>query len=123
MKKVLIVDDSQLSRSYHSSVMKNAGFVTETAADGAAALEKLMLEPFDLILTESVFSISGRGVGLDVVRKTIERLRGTLTVETSVGFGTEFRLRLPATVLISRGIVIEAEQQEYILPIDSVLDL
>jgi two-component system, chemotaxis family, chemotaxis protein CheY len=65
MKKVLIVDDSQLSLSYHSSVMKNAGFVTETAADGAAALEKLMLEPFDLILTD----INMRGMdGYEFIR-------------------------------------------------------
>jgi two-component system chemotaxis response regulator CheY len=66
MKKVLIVDDSQLSRSYHSSVMKNAGFVTETAADGAVALEKLMLEPFDLILTD----INMRGMdGFEFIRR------------------------------------------------------
>jgi two-component system, chemotaxis family, sensor kinase CheA len=96
--------------------------VEEAAMMDDASLVDLIFRP-GFSTARSVSSVSGRGVGLDVVRKTIERLRGTLTVESSAGFGTEFRLRLPATVLISRGIVIEAEQQEYILPLDSVLDL
>jgi chemotaxis protein histidine kinase CheA len=72
---------------------------------------------------QNVSSVSGRGVGLDVVRNTIEKLRGDLTVESSAGKGTDFRLRLPATVLISRGILLEAGMEEFILPIDSVRDL
>jgi two-component system chemotaxis response regulator CheY len=52
MKRVLIVDDSKLSRNYHSYVMQNAGFAVDTANDGAAAMEKLMLESFDAVLTD-----------------------------------------------------------------------
>ena len=66
MKRVLIVDDSRLSRNYHSSVMRNAGFVVDTASDGAAALEKLMLEPVDVILTD----INMRGMdGYEFIRR------------------------------------------------------
>ena len=96
--------------------------VEEAAMMDDASLSDLIFRP-GFSTAQSVSSVSGRGVGLDVVRKTIERLRGTLTVESSIGSGTDFRLRLPATVLISRGIVIESEQQEYILPIESVRDL
>jgi two-component system chemotaxis response regulator CheY len=52
MKRVLIVDDSKLSRNYHSYVMQNAGFAVDTANDGAAAMEKLLLESFDAVLTD-----------------------------------------------------------------------
>jgi two-component system, chemotaxis family, chemotaxis protein CheY len=70
MKRVLIVDDSQLSRNYHSYVMRDAGFEVETADGGAAALEKLMLERFDLVLTD----INMRGMdGYDLIR----RMRGS----------------------------------------------
>jgi two-component system chemotaxis sensor kinase CheA len=96
--------------------------VEEAAMMDDASVGNLIFRP-GFSTARSISSVSGRGVGLDVVRKTIERLRGTLTVESSVGSGTDFRLRLPATVLISRGILIESEQQEYILPIDSVRDL
>ena len=66
MKRVLIVDDSRLSRNYHSYVMRNAGFAVDTAGDGAAALEKLMLEPFDVILTD----INMRGMdGYEFIRR------------------------------------------------------
>ena len=66
MKRVLIVDDSRLSRNYHSSVMRNAGFAVETASDGADALEKLMLEPVDVILTD----INMRGMdGYEFIRR------------------------------------------------------
>jgi two-component system chemotaxis response regulator CheY len=106
MKRVLIVDDSQLSRNYHSYVMRNAGFVAETANDGASALEKLMLEPFDLILTD----INMRGMdGYEFIR----RVRGSeltqvpiviISTEKSdadkrLGFeaGANFCLAKPAT--------------------------
>jgi two-component system chemotaxis sensor kinase CheA len=101
-----------------------AGLISaeEAAIMDDASLRELIFRP-GFSTARSVSSVSGRGVGLDVVRKTIERLRGTLTVESSAGSGTDFRLRLPATVLISRGILIGCEHEEYILPIDSVRDL
>jgi two-component system chemotaxis sensor kinase CheA len=101
-----------------------AGIVSteEAALMDEASLRDLIFRP-GFSTAQSVSSVSGRGVGLDVVRSTIERLRGTLTIESSLGAGTDFRLRLPATVLISRGILIASELEEYILPIDSVRDL
>jgi len=106
MKKVLIVDDSKLSRSYHSSVMKNAGFATDVASDGAAALEKLMLEPFDLILTD----INMRGMdGYELIRRVREGDFAQIPIviisteqgeiDRRLGFeaGADFCLAKPAT--------------------------
>ncbi|MCX8069056.1 MAG: response regulator [Thermodesulfovibrionales bacterium] len=52
MKKVLVVDDSQVVRGFHGNLLKSAGFKVETAVDGADALEKALRKEFDLILTD-----------------------------------------------------------------------
>ena len=52
MKKILIVDDSQLVRNFHSYIVQEAGFAVTTALDGADALEKCFRDRFDLILTD-----------------------------------------------------------------------
>ena len=52
MSKILIVDDSQLVRNFHSYIVKEAGFEVTTAIDGADALEKCFREHFDIILTD-----------------------------------------------------------------------
>ena len=52
MQKILIVDDSQLVRNFHSYIVKEAGFAVTTALDGADALEKCFRDRFDLILTD-----------------------------------------------------------------------
>ena len=51
-KKVLIVDDSEMVRNFHSYILRDAGFEVRTAADGAEALEIFLKEPFDLIITD-----------------------------------------------------------------------
>lgn len=66
MKRILVVDDSQLSRNYHSYILKSAGYVVETAAGGAEALEKMMLDRYDTILTD----INMRGMdGYEFIRR------------------------------------------------------
>ncbi len=51
-KKVLIVDDSEMVRNFHSYILRDAGFEVQTAADGAEALEKFLSDTFDLIITD-----------------------------------------------------------------------
>ena len=66
MKRVLIVDDSQLSRNYHSFILTGAGYEVETARDGAEALEKVLSETFQAILTD----INMRGMdGYEFIRR------------------------------------------------------
>ena len=94
----------------------------QAASLDAVALRDLIFHP-GFSTAEAVSSVSGRGVGLDAVRNTVTKLRGRLTVDSAIGKGTSFQLRLPATILISRGILLHAGAEEYILPIDSVRDL
>ena len=65
---------------------------------------------------EKVTEISGRGVGLDVVRRAVERLRGRIEVQSSEGQGCAFIMRMPLTMAITDGMVVKVGSQRYILP-------
>jgi two-component system chemotaxis sensor kinase CheA len=71
--------------------------------------------------TSSIITdISGRGVGMDVVRKNVEELHGTLEVEFEPGGGTIFTTTLPLTLASSRGLLVKAGEQTFALPLTSV---
>ena len=69
-----------------------------------------------------VTNISGRGVGLDVVRKQIEKLNGTATVWSELGVGTRITIKLPLTLAIIQGLLIRVGEDTYAIPITSVMD-
>jgi len=69
---------------------------------------------------ETVTAVSGRGVGMDVVRRNIERLRGKIEIETAVGEGSTFRIKLPLTMAIIDGLVVRVGADRFILPSTSV---
>lgn len=65
---------------------------------------------------ETITDVSGRGVGMDVVRGSISRLRGRIEVESVVGVGTTFRIYLPLTLAIIDGMLVGVGEQRFILP-------
>ncbi len=69
---------------------------------------------------DSVTQISGRGVGMDVVDAEIRRLGGTLGINTEVGRGTRFNIRLPVTLAINQAVLVETGDDVYAIPIASV---
>ncbi len=71
---------------------------------------------------ESVTDVSGRGVGLDVVLKSIEALHGLIEVETVSGVGTKFIIQLPLTLAIISVLLVEAGSETYALPLSSVVE-
>lgn len=71
---------------------------------------------------EEVTDFSGRGVGMDVVRRNIEALRGTVQVTSRPGAGTTFSLRLPLTLAVIDGFVVEVAGEAYIFPLESVVE-
>ena len=83
-------------------------------------------EIFELIFlpgfstAEKVTSVSGRGVGMDVVKRNIERLRGRIEVSSEVGRGSVFRIKLPLTLAIIDGLVVRVGHDRFILPSTSV---
>ena len=71
-------------------------------------------------LRDEVTEISGRGVGLDVVRESVERLQGTVEVDSRVGVGTTFTLTLPVTVATTQCLLVRAAGQTFGLPLAGV---
>jgi two-component system chemotaxis sensor kinase CheA len=71
---------------------------------------------------ESITEVSGRGVGLDVVLKSIERLNGLVEVETVPGVGTKFIIQLPLTLAIISALLIEVSGRTYAIPLGSVVE-
>ncbi|OYY95206.1 MAG: chemotaxis protein CheA [Hydrogenophilales bacterium 28-61-23] len=69
---------------------------------------------------EQVSNLSGRGVGMDVVRRNIEALRGTVDIESHAGLGSIFRIRLPLTLAIIDGFLMGVGDGHYVVPLDMV---
>jgi two-component system chemotaxis sensor kinase CheA len=86
------------------------------------------VEAFNLIFepgfstAKTITSISGRGVGLDVVRRSIEKLNGTVTVTSEKGKGTKFLIKLPLTLAIIQGLLVRVGEEIYSIPITSVIE-
>lgn len=72
---------------------------------------------------KEVTSVSGRGVGLDVVRVNVERVGGSVEVESHVGAGTTVRLRVPLTLAIVPALVVRSGGQSFVLPQNSLVEL
>lgn len=70
--------------------------------------------------SDSITNISGRGVGMDVVKRTIEGLRGQIEVESERGTGTTIVLKIPLTLAIIDGLLVEVDRKFYVLPLSSV---
>ena len=72
---------------------------------------------------EQVTEVSGRGVGMDVVQSVLHRLKASVSVETKVGQGTTFRLKLPLTLAIIKALLFWVEQRLYAIPLNAVLEI
>ncbi|MBI1945922.1 MAG: chemotaxis protein CheA [Deltaproteobacteria bacterium] len=103
------------------------GLITQAAADAlgdAQAVELICMPGFST--AEAVTQTSGRGVGMDVVKATLERLGGVLRIDSTLGRGTRIGLELPLTVAIIQVLVVEAgapgsrERDAYAIPINRV---
>ncbi|SCL75202.1 Chemotaxis protein CheA [Methanoculleus chikugoensis] len=100
------------------------GLMTPEAAANATKdeLVGLLFEP-GFSTAETITDISGRGVGLDVVKKTIESLKGTIKVETEVGRGTMFELVLPPTMAIIDVMMVHINGMRCAIPISNVVEV
>ena len=97
------------------------GLVRDDEALSDAEVERLIFEP-GFSTAESVTDISGRGVGMDVVRQHVERLRGRIQVSSRPGEGSSFKLALPLTLAIIDGMIVGCGRERYILPTLSIVE-
>ncbi len=96
-------------------------------ADDAARLSEAQI--FDLVFrpgfstADHITEVSGRGVGLDVVQSVLQRLKGSVEIETRAGQGTTFRLKLPLTLAIIKALLFRVEQRLYAIPLNAVAEI
>ena len=89
----------------------------------AKLIEKQMLEYIfapGFSTATKVTNLSGRGVGMDVVKKSLDKINGTVGIETELGKGSTFFLRIPLTVAIIQALIVDAEKEYYAIPINSI---
>lgn len=99
------------------------GLITEEEAaqlSDADAID-LIFRP-NLSTAEQVTSVSGRGVGMDVVRSNVERLSGSVVVDSQVGVGTTFRVTLPLTLAIVQTMLVAVGDTVYAVPLAGIID-
>jgi two-component system, chemotaxis family, sensor kinase CheA len=107
-------------------VLKKAiskGIITEQAAAGFTdkqAYELILSSGFST--AEKISDISGRGVGLDVVKNTIESLGGTISIDSKENEGTIFSIQLPLTLSIISVMLVEIQKEKFAIPLSSIIE-
>jgi two-component system, chemotaxis family, sensor kinase CheA len=95
------------------------GLVDESAKPGDSELFNLIFEP-GFSTADAVTNLSGRGVGMDVVKRNITALRGVVNIRSVEGAGTTVSVRLPLTLAIINGFQVGVGSTIYVLPLDSI---
>ncbi|MFI4859431.1 MAG: chemotaxis protein CheA [Phycisphaerales bacterium JB063] len=115
-----ICDDGRgLDRDVILAKAKERGLVQDGHALSDHEVFNLIFEP-GFSTAKQVSDVSGRGVGLDVVKKNIQSLRGKVEITSEPGRGSTFSIRLPLTLAIIEGMVVRAGSQRYIIPTLSI---
>ncbi|MHB1231338.1 MAG: chemotaxis protein CheA [Burkholderiales bacterium] len=97
------------------------GLVAPNANLSDREIDNLIFEP-GFSTAEKLSNLSGRGVGMDVVRRNIEALRGTVELDSEPGKGTTVRIRLPLTLAIIDGFLVGVNHSSYVIPLDMVTE-
>jgi two-component system chemotaxis sensor kinase CheA len=100
---------------------RERGLVSESANLTDAEVAELIFHP-GFSTADAVTDLSGRGVGLDVVRRNIDAIHGSVSVESTPGQGTTFRVRLPLTLAIVDGLGVEVAGESFIIPMEAVVE-
>ncbi len=121
--QIEIVDDGRgLNKDKILAKARERGLIGDTVHLTDSEIFQLIFEP-GFSTAEKVTDISGRGVGMDVVKKQIQKLRGKIEIKSTQGQGTTFYLKLPLTLAIVDGLVVGVGRERYILPIYSVHEM
>lgn len=122
---VIQIDDD--GKGLDPDMLKNKalekGLITEKEADSMSDKEAygLIFKP-GFSTAATVTNVSGRGVGMDVVRTNIEKLNGIIDIESQVGVGTSMKLKIPLTLAIIQALLVGVQEEYYAIPLASVLE-
>lgn len=119
---IQVKDDGQgLDRARIAAKAVALGLASDAARLTDEDLARIVFEP-GFSTAERVTEISGRGVGMDVVRRNVEALRGTVSIESEPDRGTTVTIRVPLTLAIIQGFKVGIGDEVYILPLESVVE-
>ncbi|MFA6191645.1 MAG: chemotaxis protein CheW [Sulfurimonas sp.] len=122
---VIQIDDD--GKGLDPEMLKNKsiekGIITEAEADVLSDKESfaLIFKP-GFSTAAAVTSVSGRGVGMDVVKTNIEKLNGIIDIESEIGVGTSMKLKIPLTLAIIQALLVGVQEEHYAIPLASVLE-
>jgi len=119
---IQVIDDGAgLDRKRIGERAVAMGLASDAARMSEEDLARMVFAP-GLSTAEKVTEISGRGVGMDVVRRNVEALRGSVTIESTPGAGTAVTIRVPLTLAIIQGFRVGTGEEVFILPLDTVVE-
>ncbi len=95
------------------------GLIAPGAPVSEGELHQLIFHP-GFSTAKEISALSGRGVGMDVVRRTIESMRGAIEIATEPGRGSTLTLRLPLTLAIIEGLLVRVGETHYVMPLTAV---
>jgi two-component system chemotaxis sensor kinase CheA len=122
---VIQIDDD--GKGLDPEMLKNKslekGIITEKEADSMSDKEaySLIFKP-GFSTAAQVTNVSGRGVGMDVVKTNIEKLNGIIDIDSEVGKGTSIKLKIPLTLAIIQALLVGVQEEHYAIPLASVLE-
>ena len=114
-------DGAGLDKQKIIEVAQKKGLVLEPQKLPEQEIHQLIFEP-GFTTANEVSDMSGRGVGMDVVRRNIQALRGSVHVTSQPGMGTTVRIRLPLTLAIIEGFGVGVGNETYVIPVDQVIE-
>lgn len=114
-------DGAGIDRDRVRAIARTRGLIADGAALGDAETDQLLFRP-GFSTAARVSDVSGRGVGMDVVRAAIAALGGRIAVASAPGLGTTFTLSLPLTLAVLDGMVVRAGGQTLVVPLSSALE-
>ncbi len=121
---IQIIDDGKgLDAEMLKQKSIEKGIITEKEADVMSEKEAfgLIFRP-GFSTAAQVTSVSGRGVGMDVVKTNIEKLNGMIDIDSEVGKGTSMKLKIPLTLAIIQALLVGVQEEYYAIPLASVLE-
>jgi len=122
---VIQIDDD--GKGLDTNMLKNKalekGLISEKEADGMSDKEAfaLIMKP-GFSTAAAVTNVSGRGVGMDVVKTNIEKVNGIIDIESEMGQGSSIKLKIPLTLAIIQALLVGVQEEHYAIPLASVLE-
>ncbi len=105
----------------NKAIEKNLISAVEAEKMSRNQLLNLIFQP-GFSMAKEITEVSGRGVGMDIVKSNIVKINGKILIDSEVNKGTKMTIQLPLSLAVSRGLIVEVNQETYIFPLDNIVE-